>query len=370
MSKGGIDIEQVFRVEGLDGVRAAAIVLIVIDHVIEIVCAFHNPDAFSHMHSSARFALFFAFTAGRLGVDLFFFLTGYLLLPRVFDQAATQKFYRRNFLSLLATWELWIVLYNLFIGWLDATDFRAHVPPEDHFFFVPKPLAIDTLLRNMVFVEAVGLVHAWYLAAILGVYIFLPIVARTLKTLSDRELLTLTAIAFIYYFIVPSVDHFTECTLETWISLSFSGEIFGVYVVLGYIIRRFEPTLIAHKNFLIAVSIAAIALTAQIQIDAFKHGEVYLVWHDFCLLPIASIGLFVAIKRAALRNRLIEILSRYSFGIYLLHAPILMLLLRFDPSPTLGRGFIWFVSIMALSIITIKIFGAAPALQRLLFRVR
>lgn len=361
------------KIEGLDTIRAAAIILIVLDHVVELTFSFHNPDAFSQMQSSLRFALFFVFTLGRLGVDLFFFLTGYLLLPRVFDPPATEKFYRRNFLSLLVTWELWIVLYNLFIGWLDASNFQANVPPESHFFFVPKPLEIDTLIRNMIFVEAVGLVHAWYLAAILGIYIFLPIVARALGTLSNRELLTLTAIAFIYYFIVPSVDHFTECKLETWISLSFSGEIFGIYVVLGYIIRRFEPTLIAWRYPLIVFSIAAIALTAQIQIDAFKHGEVYLVWHDFCLLPLASIGLFVGLKSWAATNRLIEVPARYSFGIYLLHAPILMWLLRFNPFPTLERGatvVIWFLLIMALSSAAIKIFGAAPALQRILFRVR
>lgn len=361
------------KIEGLDTIRAAAIFLIVFDHVVELVFSFHNPDAFSQMQSSLRFALFFVFTLGRLGVDLFFFLTGYLLLPRVFDRPATEKFYRRNFLSLLVTWELWIVLYNFFIGWLDASNFQANVPPESHFFFVPKPLEIDTLFRNMIFVEAVGLVHAWYLAAILGIYIFLPIVARALSTLSNRELLTLTAIAFIYYFIVPSVDHFTECKLETWISLSFSGEIFGIYVVLGYIIRRFEATLIAWRYPLIVFSIAAIALTAQIQIDAFKHGEVYLVWHDFCLLPLASIGLFVVLKHWAASGRLIGVPARYSFGIYLLHAPILMWLLRFNPFPTLERGatvVIWFLLIMALSSAAIKIVGAAPALQRLLFRVR
>lgn len=361
------------RIEGLDLIRAAAIVLIVFDHVVELVFSFHNPDAFSQMQSAPRFALFFVFTLGRLGVDLFFFLTGYLFLPRVFDRAATEKFYRGNFLSLLVTWELWIVLYNFFIGWLDASNFQANVPPESHFFFVPKPLEPDTLLRNMIFVEAVGLVHAWYLAAILGVYVFLPIVARALSTLSNRELLTLTAIAFIYYFIVPSVDHFTDCKLETWISLSFSGEIFGIYIVLGYIIRRFEPILIEWRRLLIAISIGAIALTAQIQIDAFKDGEVYLVWHDFCLLPIASIGLFFGLKHFAATNRLLETLSRYSFGIYLLHAPILMWLLRFNPFTTLGRSatvVVWFLLIMALSSVAIKIFGAAPALQRILFRVR
>ena len=96
----------------------------------------------------------------------------------------------------------------------------------------------------------------------------------------------------------------------------------------------------------------------------------FLIWYDFCLLPLAAIGLFIAIKRISARSRLIEMLSRFSFGIYLLHAPILILMVKYDVLSTLGRSakaFCWLIAIVAMCCLTVKAFGAV---QRFLFRVK
>ena len=92
------------RIAGLDLIRATAIVLVVLNHTVEIVCGLHVAEVVNRMSEGAQWFALLAFTLARCGVPLFFFLSGYLLLPRGFDQQSTEKFYRRNWLTLLATW--------------------------------------------------------------------------------------------------------------------------------------------------------------------------------------------------------------------------------------------------------------------------
>ena len=359
------------RIAGLDLIRSTAIILVVLNHTVEVACGLHDVEIVNQMSTGAqRFALI-GFTLGRMGVPLFFFLSGYLLLPRGFDQQSTTKFYRRNVLTLLTTWELWIIIYNLFGVALNGMTFDS----TNEFMIQPHAFDPAALIREMIFFKSVDMMHVWYVGVILGIYLFLPFVARVLPSMTDTQLLMLTAIAFIYCFVLPTLDLFTDVKLKPWIDMSFSGGIYGLYVVTGYILRRFEPTIERSiKNpVLILLTIGSIILSAGIQIEFYQRGEILLIWYDFCLLPLAALGLFIVLKRFSARNRLVDVLSRYSFGIYLLHAPILILMIKYDVWSTPGRSARTCCLVLAtvtLSSLVIGASGLAPKVQRFLFRVK
>lgn len=354
--------EERTRLAELDLIRAAAIIFVVLNHSVEICASLHDVDAVNGMSDLERLISLSGFTLGRLGVPLFFFLTGYLLLPREFDPPSTTKFYRRNFLSLLATWELWIVIYNLIL----AASVEVEVQPAAAFFFERREFQTETLLRNMLFVEGVGIGHSWYVGVILGIYIFIPIVSRALRTIDDRELLTLLLLSFAYFFVLPTVDRFVEIKLMPWLDLTFSGGLYGFYVLIGCALRRFEQSLRSIGSFVLLVStVGLILLTALIQADFYARGEAFLIWYDFALLPPAAIGLFILLKRANVFNRAIELASRCSFGIYLLHAPLIILLLRekfFLSTP------IWTATLIILSTAIIIVLEKIPFCGKILFR--
>ena len=356
------------RIEGLDLIRAAAIVFVVLNHTVEVVYGLHDVDVVNRLSTGAQWLALIGFTLGRCGVPLFFFLSGYLLLPRAFDQQSTTKFYRRNVLNLLATWECWIVIYNLIIAAFEGMELNQ----ETAFMLVPHAFDPIELLRAMVFIDAVDMMHAWYVGVILGIYLFVPFVARVLPSITDKQLSALMTISFAYCFILPTVARFTDVELKPWIDLSFSGGLYGLYVVTGYILRRFEPTIdrTLKSIALIPSTLGLIILIAYVQLNVYHNGGMFLIWYDFCLLPLAAIGLFIAIKRISARSRLIEMLSRFSFGIYLLHAPILILMVKYDVLSTLGRSakaFCWLIAIVAMCCLTVKAFGVV---QRFLFRVK
>ena len=346
---------------------------------METIYAFHNVEFFNGLPLFKQHLLTFLFELNRLSIPMFFFLSGYLLLARNFDQQSAMKFYRRNFLSMFVTWEVWIIIYNVLLAVLDFNSFREVIPPEAEFVANAQPLRLETLASNMIFVKGVDLVHSWYVGVILGIYLFIPVVSRTLKLVSDRELFLLTAVAYVYYFIVPTANFFTERELFPWIDVNFSGGMFGTYVILGYMLRRFEPQLDALTERkairlgLLAMTITLTYAMALVQLDFFHRGQLFLIWNNFCLLPPAAIGSFLLLKRATHVNRLTASLSRYSFGIYLVHIPLLCLFLQFNLFDSIAsrgiRTTVWTLLIFFGSYLLTAALSRVPGVGKILFRV-
>ena len=78
----------------LDYCRSLAILFVIVVHTTESVY-FFNQVSFENYSSSRHVLMFTLFTLGRLGVPLFLFITGYLLLDRQYDYTYSQKFYKK-----------------------------------------------------------------------------------------------------------------------------------------------------------------------------------------------------------------------------------------------------------------------------------
>ena len=119
------------------------------------------------------------FTIGRLGVPIFFFITGYLLLDRSYDEKNCVKFYKRNLIGLLITTEIWVIIYNCFNMWFKGSE-----------------CDVFTLLKNMTFLKNTDMSHMWYMPVILGIYLLLPFVANALQNSGARFQKIIFIIAF------------------------------------------------------------------------------------------------------------------------------------------------------------------------------
>ena len=146
-----------------DLLRALAILCVILVHTTERIYQFNLEEMVHYSLQRKSFALTL-FTIGRMGVPIFLFLTGYLLLSRNYDKEYTAVFYKRNFIGLLITVEIWIILYNIFNSW-----------------FYQIPFSMNELLRNMFFLKATNMSHMWYIPVILGIYLFIPFVSQALS---------------------------------------------------------------------------------------------------------------------------------------------------------------------------------------------
>lgn len=348
------------RIEWLDIVRSIAILGAVMCHAVEGIYPF-NVEYISSISLFSKIFAFSAFSAGRLGVPLFLLISGYLLLDRNYDKDSCVKFWKTNLVGLVITVELWIIIYNIYLV-----------------VFGKQVLSVSELIKQMLFVQSVNMNHMWYMPMIIGIYVFIPIVANALSNVDFKILYFPMAIVFGYTFLVPIINVlFRICGKEliySKLSLDFSGGSYGYYLAMGYLIK--SGWLKSVKNSILAgVGSLSFVAVVGLQCVAFSKGINYAVWYDCGLLFISAVCLFEFISRS--RNiwwkPYIQILSKYSFAIYLIHNLILIMFIPYiktfmimNPVKVVAA---WAVSI-GISLISAYIIGKIPRVKELLFFIR
>lgn len=309
----------------LDCIRALAIFCVVINHVVEEVYPL-GLDFMQDAPIRIRVFCIGLFTFGRTGVPLFFMLSGYLLLGRKYDANEIIKFYKHNFLSLVVVWEIWIFIYSIFLACFNQVPFNA-----------------QEYLRKAFFLEHAGLPHSWYMPVIIGIYFVLPYVAIALQNINKKQLTFFILIAYIYIFLVPCINLFqsalqvtAENRFNNQLDLSFGGEKYGFYLILGYYLFRFKGLVECVQNnikkyiliFIICIITFVSAVWCQLKLYSLNYE--YSLWYDFYLMPILGGCVFLLCTRLKMIKveGIITELSKCAFGIYLIHELILMICLR------------------------------------------
>jgi surface polysaccharide O-acyltransferase-like enzyme len=308
------------RKKWVDNVRCFAIVCVVLCHCTEGIYSINNLNFISGLSFQSRLFAFLSFTCGRLGVPMFLFMTGYLLLDRTYNDEEIKSFWKKNFIPLLLTTEVWILFYRIFLSWFDHTDF-----------------SVKLLIKNLLFTEAVGLSHMWYMPMILGAYIFIPFVAIFLKNVNERMLKFPVAVVFACLFVMPVANvirvWFGSQGQQSLVCLDFSGGVYGLYLIFGYLTKKGIFKCVKCAN-LIIIGSGCFGCAVMLQMLSCSKGYSYAIWYNNGLLFAASIAIFelfsrIAEKIPAFAHRIILNLSRCSFGIYLIHNPIRLLLQRY-----------------------------------------
>lgn len=312
------------RDSNLDVIRALAAFCVVVNHAAESVYAMSMEQYQMIPHSSSAF-YFVAFTFGRCGVPLFLLLSGYLLLPQSYDENKIKRFYKHNFLPMLGVWELWIFIYCVFLAW-----------------YYQMPFDVAQYIRRALFLEHAGLSHTWYMPMIIGMYLFLPYVANALKQIPWTLLSIMMLAVYVYLFIVPSVNLYQSMLqipsnemVYAQIDLSYGGNTYGLYLILGYAIARCKKLLCENK-YRVAVFFAILmgggyAWTVHAQLAYFAQGIAWQVWYNYYMMPLIGAGIFITLMNIKFPSW-IELpakrLSICSFGIYLLHDMLLVVEIR------------------------------------------
>ena len=345
------------RIEGLDLIRTIAIFGVIMHHCFSYIFPFKDMEYFANLSIESQIFYFSCYSTVTMSVPLFFFISGYLLLPRNFDSQKTIKFYKHNLLPLLLSWEAWIPIYNFLNSWYDNTAFHGSL-----------------LLRNMFFVEPVYVIHSWYMPVILGIYIFIPYLARVLKSMNNLELCIPLAIAYFYYLVLPTLNHIKEVQWIPCLDLHFSGGLYGLYVILGYLMYRYETQLKNLINFKLTAMILII-FNVLLQILFYSlTGKAFNIGFYICTFPLAAAATFMVLKDIKLSRfkNLILNISNCTFGMYLSHMLFIFIftkyeLLNFISSKAL-RIIILAIIVYILSFVFVMLLKKLPYIGRTLTR--
>lgn len=354
------------RILWLDVARTFAILCVVLCHSVEHIYPL-NLESISAMDLSAKYLAFFAFTIGRLGVPIFFFISGYLLLSRNFDSSSCLTFWKKNLVPLLICSELWILIINIYFNLIRNTN-----------------LDISDLLLQMLFLKNFNISHLWYLPVIVGIYVFIPFISKVLNNFDPKLFILPYILAYIGFFIIPMINllfQFTDMvSLRTNMNVAFVGGSYGLYLVTGFFISKgyFDKI---NKFLLFLTSLIALSLAVVLQVCFYSKGFYNPIWYDSPLIFITSFCIFLIFKntnfemlssKLTLFDKSIKQIALLSFGIYMVHKPILDNIVQFnliEIRRSIKLILVFFVAFV-LSWILVEVLNKIPRLGKILLLIK
>ena len=265
-----------------------------------------NPDLF-HLTGSQKTFFQICHMLSVWTVPCFFMITGCLLLDEKRDLTAKDCVFKYANRMLLTLGVFGIPMARLIL------------------LFETKSLSFS-MLGEAVYMALSGktLSHLWYLYAMVGIYLVLPLLKRFTDTCSKELLDYILIVLFVMDFCIPFFNRLFQLALNFRAPLG--GYVF--YVLCG---RRFRDFLRGggqKKVFYLLAALGSMAVLL-IALTVLYGGQdtifPYLVDYKSPLTAIYSVLIFVlfgSLKPRCNRNALWK-LDRLCFGVYLIH-PVLI----------------------------------------------
>ena len=301
----------------VDYLRIFAVFSIIIIHVSS--AKWYSTDI-----NSARWrAMNFYDSIARWGVPIFTMISGALFLNK---NVTTKKLYSKYILRLFIAFIFWSLLYMI--------ESCINLSGEVNFN-----------LLNSITTTVKGHYHMWYILMIIGLYMCIPIFKVIVK--DKKTTRYFLCLSFIFAFLIPWSIHLAQdlITKESILTIinSISGDInlmnlsmlscYAFYFVFGYYLSNLD---IKKKERIIIYIFGIVGFVSTIGLTLFitlnNNGALEFYYNDFAVnVFLEAYSLFVFFKYCKFRNEKInkyaEKISKYCFGIYLVHA---LIIAKFD----------------------------------------
>lgn len=316
---------------GLDFCRVVACLMVVVLHLSTPSVNPVDPDWIT-------FNIYNSFV--RPCVPLFLMLSGALLLGK---KEACAFFYTKRYLRVLPPLLFWTIVYSLWKA-------RSGSGSSD------ITTMIITAIQGPVYY------HLWYLYVIVGLYLFVPFMAKIYQNTTRQEQKIFIAMWLAAGCVLPTAAVFAPklSGLEnTYGLLSFTG--LGGYLFLGaYVFDRLkEHTGLGIRTALFTF-IASSALNAwttyllSIQAESFNPT---LQGYTSPLVAVAAVSVFWLCLSAGEKlmrlKKTLALLSGCTLGIYCLHAMIMNRTSLIWGPLVEGHSMVWVVPVLSCMIFTI-----------------
>jgi peptidoglycan/LPS O-acetylase OafA/YrhL len=269
---------------------------------------------------------------GKLGVVLFFVLSGFLitsLLLKEKDTSGTinfKSFYQRRILRI---WPLYFLILGIGFFILPHFDYwkipkEIFMPVADKFWL--KLVLYLFILPNLavaLFKEIVGVSQVWSLGTEEQFYLMWPLIIRYFR----NKLLPVMFYLLLFYWSVKIGSGKLASTSDLWIVINNFWSYFnincmaigGIAAVIFYDGHvKFLNVIFSKIFFGCALLVTILCLLAGINFGFF-HYDVYAVLFAVIILNLACNPIY----KNALENKLINYLGSISYGLYMFHPMIL-----------------------------------------------
>lgn len=283
------------------------------------------------------------FVLSRIAVPLFFMVSGYLLLGK---QESYSDFFRKRALKVLVPFLVWSVIYLLW---------------KREGFDLPFSWKIVASYLIKI-VRGPRENHLWFFYALIGLYLFTPILRVFVSKASLRDLFYFCGLWFLVVPVFSFLQEFTPIKVgfELYFVAGYSG-----YFLLGYLLGKFQFTrlyLIGLAALFLLLSIGTTLLDARLESE-------YFVSYLSMNIVLMTASAFILLREIQIGDRLNQILvplSRASFGIYLAHVIVLA---ELEKLPLISGWFSIGYSIYMISLLGLMVFLASFVLVAIIQKI-
>ena len=258
--------------------RIVAMLLIIFYHY-----TLHTGVMYSGSLLNRTIASFFA-VGGKLGVNLFVFISGYYLI-----KVNTKKLLKLIFEIIFCSSILTIITQKEF-------DMEEII---NCFFSISQSMY-------------------WFASSYILLYIFSPFINKFIKNLSINEYRKLLILILIFITIIPTIGN---NYLSNIFAMGNNIVIFIYLYMIGAYIRITEKTLKQErKNLIILFILTYIAMFLLTYIMELSNKDfTKIAQPNTILMIICSVSLFMYFKDMKIKSSVINKIAQTTFGIYLIH---------------------------------------------------
>jgi surface polysaccharide O-acyltransferase-like enzyme len=320
------------RVEWIDLVRAIAILTVLYIHATDGIYII-SSDSILNYTIYSRIFNFMSLFIGRIGVPFFLMITGYLLLDRSYDNERVRKFWTKNCKGLIIVTVIWAIIYAICLQFITVGSSQVNVNEAGNLFFS----------------------HMWYMPMIIGMYLSMPFVASALEKFDTETIwqatITFTLLAFLLPFVTLVLDMNGIQNVNIQYCLGFSGGVYGIYIILGYLVKKGKFKDISNMKLWI-ITLISFAICVLFQYYAFTKGYDFFLWYEFPFILTGSFALFELCSRMKQVRAFpfVSFLSKYSFAVFLVHnifrIPLLPVVVQLPCSEPVKAIILWILLII------------------------
>lgn len=273
-------------------------------------------------------------SALRACVPLFVMMTGFLLLP---VKQTMPAFYRKRIPRVFFPFLIWSVLFDLAPWFIQAVGGSAELVTR-FFPWEPNPSAsFGDALQTIAMIPLTFTVYAtpmWYIYALIGLYLYLPIFSAWVERASRREKRFFLLLWFVSLFIPYLTEfvsryHFGTCSWNAFGTFYyFAG--FNGYLLLGHYLGKGNNWSLGKT---LSVAVPLFLVGYFVTLVGFRHmtsdpnvsEEGMELFFTYCSPNVAlmAIAVFLLVQKVNVTSlsirRVLANLTRCGFGLYCVH---------------------------------------------------
>lgn len=253
-------------------------------------------------------------------------------------------------------------------------------------FSVAYPMLINSKVQiSRIILDFIqGYFHLWFVYMIIGMYLLVPILRQFVKIKNKKYVEYFLVLSFVFAFLIPQVAQIVECinpdfdlfneVLKT-LNLQFVGG-YTFYFILGWYLHNFD---VKNKNLIYILGFLSVVFTiVGTYFTAALFDKPTMVMDNNCVnVASYSAMVFVFFKNRFVHNRnryslftsATNCISKYSLGVYAIHAGVITLLniafVKLNMNFAVFTIPVAFIVAFVISIITSIVLSKIPFLKKM-----